>query len=61
MTDHPRHIEVAFPLKQISEERKALLERLAGRVVTRSKRKKTAGGGYKEQFVGETEGGIIHR
>jgi hypothetical protein len=38
-----------------------LLERLAGRVVTKSKRVKTAGGGYKEQFVEETEGGIIHR
>ncbi|HSN74138.1 MAG TPA: hypothetical protein VL334_03475 [Anaerolineae bacterium] len=61
MIDHPRPIEVAFPLKQASEERKALLERLAGRVVTKSKRVKTAGGGYKEQFVEETEGGIIHR
>lgn len=104
MTDQPRLIEVAFPLKQASidsvheknvrhghistlhiwparrplaasraaliatllpdpgdpEERKALLERLAGRVVTRSKRVKTAGGGFEEQLVEETEGGILH-
>ena len=104
MTDHPRLIEVAFPLKQASidsvheknvrhghistlhiwparrplaasraaliatllpdpgdpDERKAILERLGGRVVTRSKRAKTAGGGYEEQFVEETEGGILH-
>ena len=104
MTDHPRLIEVAFPLKQASidsvheknvrhghistlhiwparrplaasraaliatllpdpgdpEERKALLERLGGHLVTKSKRTKTAGGGYEEHMVEETEGGILH-
>ena len=104
MTDHPRLIEVAFPLKQASidsvheknvrhghistlhiwparrplaasraaliatllpdpgdpEERKALLERLGGHLVTKIKRTKAAGGGYEEHMVEETEGGIQH-
>ena len=42
------------------DERKALLERLGGHLVTKSKRTKTAGGGYEEHMVEETEGGILH-
>lgn len=104
MTDQPRLIEVAFPLKQASldsvheknvrhghistlhiwparrplaasraaliatllpdpgnaEERKQLLERLGGRVVTRVKKKKLSDGRTEEQATEETEGGILH-
>ncbi len=104
MTDQPRLIEVAFPLKQASldsvheknvrhghistlhiwparrplaasraalittllpdpgnaEERKQMLERLGGRLVTRVKRKKLPDGRIEEQTSEETEGGILH-
>jgi putative DNA methylase len=42
------------------EERKALMERLAGRVVKKVKRKKLPGGKIEETVVEETEGGILH-
>src|SRR6266849_6711185 len=104
MTDQPRLIEVAFPLKQASvdsvheknvrhghistlhiwparrplaasraaliatllpdpgndEERKQVLERLGGRLVTRVKAKKLPDGRTEEQTSEETEGGILH-
>jgi adenine-specific DNA methylase len=104
MTDQPRLIEVAFPLKQTSldsvheknvrhghistlhiwparrplaasravliatllpdpgnaEERKQILERLGGRLVTRVKSKKLPDGRIEEQTSEETEGGILH-
>src|SRR5881296_2103072 len=100
--NHPRLIEVAFPLKQASldsvheknvrhghistlhiwparrplaacraaliatplpdpgnpEERKEILERLAGRVVTKTERKKMPDGRIVEREKEETEGGI---
>ena len=43
-----------------AEERKELLERLGGRLVKRSKKKKLPGGRTEEQEVEETEGGILH-
>ncbi len=43
-----------------AEERKQILERLAGRVVTRIKRKKLPDGRIEEQITEETEGGILH-
>jgi adenine-specific DNA methylase len=42
------------------EERKALLERLGGRVVKKVKRKKLPSGKIEETVVEETEGGILH-
>jgi putative DNA methylase len=42
------------------EERKELLERLAGRVVKHVKPKKLPGGRIEEQVTEETEGGILH-
>src|SRR5579863_1895264 len=41
-------------------ERKRILERLAGHMVERVKRKKLPNGGFDEQRVEETEGGILH-
>ncbi len=41
-------------------ERKQILERLAGRVVTRVKKKKLPDGRIEEQITEETEGGILH-
>src|SRR5947208_12208133 len=43
-----------------AEERKELLERLAGRLVQKVKRKKLPGGRVEEQATEETEGGILH-
>ncbi len=43
-----------------AEERKQILERLAGRVVTRVKKKKLQDGRIEEQTSVETEGGILH-
>ncbi len=43
-----------------AEERKQILERLAGRVVTRVKKKKLPDGRTEEQVTEETEGGILH-
>jgi len=43
-----------------AEERKRILERLGGKLVQKTKRKKTAGGQMEEQIVEETEGGILH-
>ncbi len=43
-----------------AEERKQILERLAGRVVTRVKKKKLPDGRIEEQTSVETEGGILH-
>src|SRR6266700_2767631 len=43
-----------------AEERKQILERLAGRVVTRVKKKKLPDGRTEEQITVETEGGILH-
>jgi adenine-specific DNA methylase len=43
-----------------AEERKQILERLAGRVVTRVKKKKLPDGRIEEQITVETEGGILH-
>jgi putative DNA methylase len=43
-----------------AEERKQILECLAGRVVTRVKRKKLPDGRIEEQITEETEGGILH-
>ncbi|MEW6380196.1 MAG: DUF1156 domain-containing protein [bacterium] len=104
MTDKPRLIEVAFPLKQTSmdsvheknvrhghistlhiwparrplaacraaliatllpdpgneEERRKLLEKLAGKVIQVSKKKKLPGGKIEETIAEETEGGILH-
>src|SRR2546425_5554027 len=41
-----------------AEERKELLERLGGRLVKRSKKKKLPGGRLEEQVTEETEGGF---
>jgi putative DNA methylase len=104
MTDQPRLIEVAFPLKQASldsvheknvrhghistlhiwparrplaasraaliatllpdpgnaADRKQMLERLGGRLVTKVKKKKLPDGRVEEQVSEETEGGILH-
>jgi putative DNA methylase len=104
MSDAPRLIEVAFPLKQASldsvheknvrhghistlhiwparrplaacraaliatllpdpgddEERKRILEKLGGKVVQKTRRKRGPGGRIEEQIVEETEGGILH-
>src|SRR5260370_41643801 len=43
-----------------AEERKELLERLAGRVVKHVKPKNPPGGRIEEQVTEETEGGIVH-
>src|SRR6266852_5843340 len=43
-----------------AEERKELLERLGGRLVTRVKSKKLPDGRIEEQTSEETEGGILH-
>src|SRR5712691_4513755 len=43
-----------------AEERKQLLERLAGHVVTKVKKKKLPDGRIEEQTSEETEGGILH-
>lgn len=43
-----------------AEERKELLDRLAGRLVQKVKRKKLPGGRIEEQVTEETEGGILH-
>lgn len=42
------------------DDRKAILERLAGKVVPKVKRKKLPSGRIEEQIVEETEGGILH-
>src|SRR5258708_41523 len=43
-----------------AEERKQILERLGGRLVTRVKKKKLPDGRIEEQTSEETEGGILH-
>ncbi len=42
------------------EERKMMLDKLAGRIVERVKKKKSADGRNEEQNIVETEGGILH-
>ena len=42
------------------EERKEIMDRLAGRIVERVKKKKLADGRIEEQVSVETEGGILH-
>ncbi|MFL5667364.1 MAG: DUF1156 domain-containing protein, partial [Ktedonobacteraceae bacterium] len=42
------------------EERKEIMDRLAGRIVERVKKKKLADGRVEEQVSVETEGGILH-
>ncbi|MFL5629202.1 MAG: DUF1156 domain-containing protein, partial [Ktedonobacteraceae bacterium] len=42
------------------EERKMMMEKLAGRIVEHVKKKKLPNGGVEEQVTVETEGGILH-
>ncbi len=42
------------------EERKLIMEKLAGRIVEHVKKKKSADGRVEEQVIVETEGGILH-
>src|SRR6266487_4044107 len=42
------------------EERKIMMEKLAGRIVEHVKKKKLPNGGVEEQVTVETEGGILH-
>ena len=42
------------------EERKMMMEKLAGRIVEHVKKKKLPNGGIEEQVTVETEGGILH-
>ena len=42
------------------EERKIIMEKLAGRIVERNKKKKLSNGGVELQTTVETEGGILH-
>src|SRR6266700_1712871 len=42
------------------EERKTMMEKLAGRIVEHVKKKKLPNGGFEEQVTVETEGGILH-
>ncbi|HEY6406546.1 MAG TPA: DUF1156 domain-containing protein [Ktedonobacteraceae bacterium] len=42
------------------EERKVIMEKLAGRIVERVKKKKLPNGRVEEQVTVETEGGILH-
>src|SRR5437588_5441474 len=42
------------------EERKIMMEKLAGRIVEHVKKKKLPNGGIEEQVTVETEGGILH-
>src|SRR6266702_7613001 len=42
------------------EERKMILDKLAGRIVEHVKKKKSANGRVEEQVTVETEGGILH-
>src|SRR5437588_2768974 len=42
------------------EERKIMMEKLAGRIVEHVKKKKLPNGGIEDQNVPETEGGILH-
>jgi adenine-specific DNA methylase len=42
------------------EERRKLLERLGGKVVQKTKRKRLPGGGVEETVTEETEGGVLH-
>src|SRR6266566_4874163 len=42
------------------EERKIMMEKLAGRIVEHVKKKKLPNGGFEEQVTVETEGGILH-
>ncbi len=53
-------IATLLPDPQNDAERKELLERLAGRVVERPKKKKQADGRMVEEMAEETEGGILH-
>ncbi len=53
-------ISTLLPDPGNAEERKQILERLAGRVVARVKKKKLPDGRIEEQITQETEGGILH-
>ena len=53
-------VATLLPDPASKEERERLLERLAGRLVKRLKRKKLATGRIDETEVEETEGGILH-
>src|SRR5438045_4673866 len=53
-------IATLLPDPSNAEERKELLERLAGRLVQKVKRKKLPDGRIEEQITEETEGGILH-
>lgn len=43
-----------------AEERKRILERLGGKLVQKTRRKKMASGQTEEQITKETEGGILY-
>jgi putative DNA methylase len=53
-------IATLLPDPESDAERKDLLERLAGQVVERPKKKKQADGRMVEEMAEETEGGILH-
>ena len=53
-------IATLLPDPDNTEERKQILERLGGRLVTRVKKKKLPDGRIEEQTSEETEGGILH-
>src|SRR6266571_6541506 len=53
-------IATLLPAPGNAEERKRLLERLAGHVVSRVKTKKLPDGRIEQQTTEETEGGILH-
>src|SRR6266567_2493969 len=52
-------ISALLPDPGNDEERKIMMEKLAGRIVERVKKKKLPNGGVEEQVTVETEGGIL--
>src|SRR6266568_9180174 len=53
-------ISALLPDPGNDEERKIMMEKLAGRIVEHVKKKKLPNGGVEEQVTVETEGGILH-
>src|SRR5437588_3565366 len=53
-------ITTRLPEPGNDEERKMMMEKLAGRIVEHVKKKKLPNGGIEEQVTVETEGGILH-
>src|SRR3989440_11151454 len=53
-------ITTLLPDPGTDEERKIMMEKLAGRIVEHVKKKKLPNGGVEEQVTVETEGGILH-